>query len=143
VVGVGNRLRGDDGVGPYVIERLGGAAGTRLFDAETVPENYLGALLEAAPEVVVFVDAADHGGMPGSCCLAPVRELVARCPTTHAPSLLPLAEVLERSGIESWVLGIQPASRRAGAPLDPAVMTGAEHAAAALGQVLAHEVTLE
>jgi hydrogenase 3 maturation protease len=67
VIGVGNRMRGDDGVGSVIAERLQELAKGSLLviDAETVPENYLGVLLDSKPEVALFVDAVDFGGEVG------------------------------------------------------------------------------
>jgi hydrogenase maturation protease len=136
VVGVGNRLCGDDGAGSHVAERLLAAGAAGVFDAETVPENYLGALLAARPEVVLFVDAADHGAAAGACCLVRAGELAARGSSTHAPSLRLLAGLLEAEGIESWMLGIQPAATVVGAGLSPAVAAAVAEVARALTAAL-------
>jgi hydrogenase maturation protease len=132
VVGVGNRLRGDDGAGSRVAERLLAAGAAGVFDAETVPENYLGVLLAARPEAALFVDATDHGGAAGACCLVRAGELAARGSSTHAPSLRLLAGLLEDQGIECWVLGIQPAATAFGAELSPAVAAAVDEVTAAL-----------
>jgi hydrogenase 3 maturation protease len=139
IVGVGNRLRGDDGVGPRVVDRLRAFGGALLIDAGTVPENHLEPLLEAEPEVVLFVDAVDHDEPVGACCLAAPDALGPRCHTTHAPSLRLLAELLEARGIECVVLGIQPGSSALGAPLTPAAADGVKAAADAILAALAHE----
>jgi hydrogenase maturation protease len=136
VVGVGNRLRGDDGAGSYVAERLRAAGYAPVFDAETVPENYLGALLGVAPETVLFVDATDHGGAPGELQVATVGELAPRLPSTHAPSLAMLARLLERRGIACWLLGIQPASTAPGTGMSPAVERAVEEVVDAVSACL-------
>lgn len=139
IVGVGNRLRGDDGAGSRVAERLEGAVGALVFDAETVPENYLGALLEAGVGTVLFVDAADHGAPAGACCLAPARDLAARGASTHAPSIALLAGLLAARGIDAWLLGIQPATTAPGATLSPAVERAVRETAAALAAAMRGE----
>ncbi|MFN8177570.1 MAG: hydrogenase maturation protease [bacterium] len=126
VVGVGNRLRGDDGVGSHVADRLRGRLAAAVYDVETVPENYLGVLTDAAPGVVLFVDAAAHGGPPGAWCLAPAGELASRSTSTHAMSLLLLARALEARGIACWLIGVQPDDTEFGAPLTSAVAAGAD-----------------
>ncbi len=65
VMGVGNRLRGDDGVGPYVIDRLQGRTAALLFDCGTAPENYVGVVVAARPDRLLLIDACDFGGQPG------------------------------------------------------------------------------
>ena len=143
VVGVGNRLRGDDAVGSLLAERLRGRLVARVVDAETVPENYLHVLCEAAPEVVLFVDAAAHGGRPGAWCLAPPDELASRSSSTHAMSLLLLAQALEAHGIVCRLIGIQPGRTGLGAPLTPAVAEGAAVVEDALRQALGAEEMLD
>jgi hydrogenase 3 maturation protease len=136
VVGVGNPLRGDDGAGPLVIERLGGHDGTHLIDAGTTPENWYGPLLERAPGLVLFVDAAVHDGAPGSCVLVPAPGLGERDGGTHAPTLRLLAGLLAPRGIDAWLVGIRPARTAAGAPLHPAVAAAVDEVVAALSAVL-------
>jgi hydrogenase 3 maturation protease len=140
VVGVGNRLRRDDGAGSCVAERLRAAECEPVFDAETVPENYLGPLLALAPAAVLLVDAAELGAAPGECVLASVDELAPRLATTHAPSLALLAGLLERRGIECRLLGIQPASTAPGGALSPAVERAVSEVVEALSAGLAREV---
>jgi hydrogenase 3 maturation protease len=132
LVGVGNPLRGDDAVGSLLAGRLV-ERGLAAIDAETVPENYLGTLLDAPADLVLFLDAVDHGEAPGAVCLGPARILAERCSSTHAPSLLLLARMLEGRGKDVWLLGIQPQATEIAAPLSAAVRT----AAGALEEILA------
>ena len=140
VVGVGNRLRGDDGAGSWIAERLRARGCWPVFDAETVPENYLGALLAVVPGRVLFVDAAGFGGAPGECRLAPMEALAPRRESTHAPSLALLAGLLEQHGGECWLLGIQPRTTGHGEPLSPDVERAAMSVVGALAAALAREV---
>jgi hydrogenase maturation protease len=42
IVGIGNILKGDDGVGPLICQQLrGNEICAELIDAGTVPENYI------------------------------------------------------------------------------------------------------
>jgi hydrogenase maturation protease len=136
VVGVGNRLRGDDAIGSLVAARLAGRVAAPVVDAETVPENYLDVLLDSAAEVVLFVDAADHGGAPGEWCLAPAAELVGSCTSTHAMSLRLLCRALAERDVACWLIGIQPGCAVFDEPLSPAVAEGAGHVEAALFEAL-------
>jgi hydrogenase 3 maturation protease len=141
ILGVGNRLRGDDAAGPLLVDRLGGPDGRNLIDSGTTPENDLGVLLRRRPDVVVFVDAADMGVPPGTCAVAPVHDLAARASSTHTPSLRLLASILEESGIECWLLGIQPARSTPGRELHPAVAAAVDQAAEAMACLLRIEVS--
>lgn len=63
IYGVGNRLRGDDGVGLYVADRLresGFAATSWTADLTGLLEEWVGA------ERVILIDAMEGGGAPGS-----------------------------------------------------------------------------
>jgi hydrogenase maturation protease len=66
VLGLGNRLLGDDAAGPLVIDRLAQrpAIGARLVDGGTVGLALLPAIEGAA--ALVAVDAARFGAVPGT-----------------------------------------------------------------------------
>jgi hydrogenase 3 maturation protease len=136
VVGVGQRLRGDDGVGPEVARALRERGAARVFDVGCVPENHLGTLLEARVDRVLFVDAADWGAAPGAACVARAEELADRCASTHAMSLTLLARLLAVHGIECWLVGVQPADLRLGAALSPPVIDAAHALVEALAACL-------
>ena len=139
VVGVGNPLRRDDGAGPWIAKGLAELGSCSAFDAETVPENYLGVLLAVAPAAVLFIDAADGIGAPGECRLVPMNALAPRPASTHAPSLALLAGVLERHGIECGLLAIQPAATTTGIGLSPDVKRAAGQVLACLAARLGEE----
>ena len=136
VIGLGNRLRGDDGIGSVIAGRLREHAVAPVFDAETVPENYLGALVALRPAVVLFIDALEHGGAPGSLSLHPIGALEPRAGGTHAPSLALLGRLLEAEGIDAWLLGIGPATTRLSAERSPAVEAAGERVVAAIAATL-------
>ena len=83
VIGVGNALRGDDGIGPELVRRLTGAVHFALFDAGTTPENQLGPVIRAAPRTVLIVDALHFGGRPGTIRLFNPDEEHERTVVTH------------------------------------------------------------
>ena len=61
LVGVGNTLRGDDGVGPLLIEslsRLVPAGDVVLFNCQMCPENYIGPICGCPPDIILLVDYA-------------------------------------------------------------------------------------
>jgi len=139
VVGVGNELRGDDGVGPLVAARLAAERPGLAVDAGTVPENHLGPILARDPEIVLFVDAADHGAAPGTWRLAPLRALAARASSTHHASLLLMARLVEAARARCWLVGVQPACLGFGEPMSDAVRAAGEELARALAAALPAE----
>ncbi len=56
LAGVGNVLRGDDGFGPALVERLHGRVSFKVIDAGMAPENYLGVIIREKPDTIVFAD---------------------------------------------------------------------------------------
>jgi hydrogenase maturation protease len=76
VLGIGNILQGDDGVGVRTIESLeeeGGLPGVLLVDGGTSPIDMLGVFQES--DVVIVVDCVSGGMRPGSICRLPGDEL--------------------------------------------------------------------
>ena len=60
IAGIGNIIRGDDGLGPKLIELLKARPiKADLFDCGTAPENYIFPILATLCDTVVLVDAAD------------------------------------------------------------------------------------
>jgi hydrogenase 3 maturation protease len=122
ILGVGNPLRGDDGAGPTLVERWQGKVAATLIDAADVPENYLGVVGAARPEVVLIVDAVELGAAPGDVALIEVGQLAGAGVTTHNASLALFARVLQaETGADIFVVAIQPQSTSFGAPLSPPV----------------------
>jgi hydrogenase 3 maturation protease len=130
-------MRGDDGVGSVIAERLQELAKGSLLviDAETVPENYLGVLLDSKPEVALFIDAVDFGGEVGEWALVPLSVLGDKVPTTHTVSLKLLGQILESNGTECLLLAIQPKQIGFGAPMSEEVASVAERIVQVLAQV--------
>jgi hydrogenase maturation protease len=70
VLGVGNELKCDDGVGPYIIKKLKeGIVEDKdrllFIDAQTVPENFTGKIRKETPTHLIIVDACLMGGEAG------------------------------------------------------------------------------
>ncbi len=130
IVGIGNRFRGDDGVGCRVVELLAEAAwvkeqGVLVLDAGPVPENFIGKISRAKPARVLLVDACTFGGAPGEFRLfasGDLDGLMVPGFSTHTVALDALVALLaQESGAMVWLLGIQPATGSAGAGLSPAL----------------------
>jgi len=126
LVGIGNPMRGDDGVGVFLASQLQGKLGATVVDAGEVPENYLGVVAAVRPEVVVIVDVAQLGAEPGSTAVIEVEDLVRTGLSTHNANLGLFATMLQHeTKADVVVLGIQPSSTAYGAPMSLAVTTTA------------------
>ena len=123
ILGIGNRLWGDDGAGSCLAERLVDRKGLRVIDGGPVPENHLQAVADARPEAILLIDTADFGGEPGEVRLVRGEDLVGQHSlSTHAGSPRVLAEYLrQRTGARVALLAIQPAETGQGERLSPEV----------------------
>jgi len=133
VIGYGNTLRQDDGVGPYVAEQVAelGLPGVRTHvSAQLSPEHV--ELVNAA-RLVVFIDASQKPGRRVG--LLPLGPSPSSQLTTHAAepgTLLALARDLYGRVPEAWWVTI-PAERLGfGEEFSPLAWLGVE---AAIGEV--------
>jgi hydrogenase 3 maturation protease len=133
ILGIGNPLKGDDAVGSLVCARLSGRVPATVIDAGGVPENYIGPVLRAAPEVLLVVDAVDCGGPPGQIRVCTPDEIEPHAFSTHALSLhLALDLIRREKRLEVYVIGIQAGAMRLGDGLSAPVREAAETLADAL-----------
>lgn len=141
VLGIGNALNGDDGAGVAVIRRLQATLPPRpdllLLESGVAPENETGLLRRFAPDVVLFLDAAQMDAPPGTVRWVPFAHLAGVSASTHSLPLSLLASYLQAElGCEVALLGIQPACNETGAPLSSPVCAAIETVAEALTELL-------
>ena len=118
VLGFGNRLWRDEGVGSILAETLAAVPGVDSIDGGLVPENYLETVAAKRPDTVLLIDAADHGGQPGEIRLLAPGDLLAAGVSTHAGSPRMLAEYLHRRTRAPVVLlAVQPGDTSDGSAL--------------------------
>jgi hydrogenase maturation protease len=147
VLGLGNPLRADDGVGAAVIESLRETLGHEdavdLIDGGTPGlESVL--LLQGRSRVIV-VDAADMGLEPGAWRTFTLDEVVpvakaAMQGTLHDAGLfeaLALAEALDALPAELVIFGVQPGSLGWEQGLTPPVRRAVPALCEAIGEALA------
>ncbi|MEO0082208.1 MAG: hydrogenase 3 maturation endopeptidase HyCI [candidate division WOR-3 bacterium] len=125
LLGVGNRLRGDDAVGSLVAEELSGAEGLAVFDCGTTPENFIEPVVRLGPERILIVDACAFGGRPGEFKLFEQEEiepLASGLVSTHTlPLTMTVALLCQQLTAGIQLLGVQPACIRFGARMSSAV----------------------
>ena len=129
IIGIGSPLRGDDAVGPAVVERLQAEGGlppeVQVMDAGLCGVDLVW-LVQQAPHTVL-VDAADFGGEPGELRLFRWEELRTRAQRPfrggHGVDVLQALGLAEALGERPEVLlvGIQVASTQLGAELSGAL----------------------
>jgi hydrogenase 3 maturation protease len=109
LMGIGNTLKGDDGAGPFVCERLKGGISATVIDAGTVPENYIQRIINLSPRHLLIVDAADFGGEAGQVRVFETGELANASISTHSLSPRLFLEAIGGSiDVETSVIAIQP-----------------------------------
>jgi hydrogenase maturation protease len=105
-VGMGNRLKSDDGAGIYITGQLQNKGLKQVIIAENSIENYIGKINRLKPHSVILIDAVDFGQEPGFYKLTTVNEISDTTSNTHNLSLPVISSFIEAADIQ--VLGIQP-----------------------------------
>ncbi|MDD5064882.1 MAG: hydrogenase 3 maturation endopeptidase HyCI [Phycisphaerae bacterium] len=128
LVGIGNTLKGDDGIGPVVCQQLRQAiVSAELIDAGTVPENYIQRIIKKAPQNLLIIDAVDFQAAPGTIEIFRPERLNSFVFSTHALSPRLFAEMITQSiKVDVCFVGIQPAHTRLGDPMSPQVCQAAQ-----------------
>ncbi len=122
ILGVGNRLRQDDGIGSYLVKRLQKRVSIPMIDAGDVPENYIGPIENSGANFVLVVDAADFGGSPGEIALIELDKIKNFGISTHTANLSLLFKVIPQDKRPDVLLvAIQPGSTELGQGLTDAV----------------------
>ena len=111
LVGVGNPMRADDGVGPKVIELLQERPleNVLLINAETVPEAFTGKVEKYKPTHVMLIDAANFRGQVGEARLITGAQIGGQALSTHSLPLTLFISYIEKSvDVPVILLGVQP-----------------------------------
>ena len=113
ILGVGNELKSDDGVGPYIVKKLKEENiennGLLFIDAKTVPENFTGKIRKENPTHLIIVDACLMGSNPGDMKIVDKNDFANIGISTHSMSLSFFVRYLEKdTDIEIMFVGIEP-----------------------------------
>lgn len=128
-VGVGNIMRADDGVGPYIVSKIRDEGRVRseaepprrgwkrddgrlyFIDAGQMPENYIGRIAKFKPHTVVIIDALDFKSEPGQIKVAAADRVNNAVFSTHGmPLNLFTEQIRQLTGADVLLFGIQPKS---------------------------------
>lgn len=148
ILGIGQELRGDDAAGVEIARRLlelgaefftatadsrseqGSPASNEkvlVIPAGPAPENFTGTLRRFRPELVLLLDAAQMGAAPGEIGWLDPQETGGFSASTHTFPLGILAKYLvEATGCEVILIGIQPFENEVGSPLSAQVNQAVE-----------------
>lgn len=121
VVGIGNVFRSDDAAGVLVANALKESDFTSsltnllIIDAGHAPENRTADLRRFAPEIILLIDAADMGELPGTIRWIEMDEIDGMSASTHTLPLSMLAKYLALElNCKIALLGMQPKSNDEG-----------------------------
>lgn len=131
LLGVGNTLLSDDGVGCSIADSFT-AEGWITYNGGTAPENFTAPIRRLDPKLLVIVDAAEMGLPAGSIRIIPHDQIDDTSIGTHMLPLSHLIHYLSSDIPEILFIGVQPATIEPGVGLSPSV----RDAAATLIEVL-------
>ncbi|MFC1657874.1 hydrogenase 3 maturation endopeptidase HyCI [Candidatus Omnitrophota bacterium] len=123
IVGIGNTLKADDGLGPLLVQGLRGKTPACLFDCGEVPENYTRPIIRSNPETIIIVDAADWSAAAGELRFIKAEEIRNFSLSTHNASLSIFLDYLkgELPRAEIIIVGVQTGNRQLMQSLSPGV----------------------
>lgn len=132
VLGVGNELKCDDGVGPYIInklkeENIEDKKKLLFIDAKTVPENFTGKIRKEKPTHLIIVDACLMDEEPGAMKIVNKYDFASIGISTHSMSLSFFVRYLEKdTEFRIIFVGIEPESMDYADKLTPKVEQSAD-----------------
>ncbi|MBN1194258.1 MAG: hydrogenase maturation peptidase HycI [Methanomicrobiaceae archaeon] len=125
LMGIGNTLRKDDGVGIYVAHHIHLPDWTAI-DCGTAPENFTSIIHRARPDLLVIVDAADMALEPGAVRIIPKDKITDAGIGTHQLPLNHLITYLRCAAGSILFIGIQPEEIDDGEGIAAAVVEAAD-----------------
>jgi len=130
VLGIGNRLGGDDAAGTHVVDMLNqrrqkamGSSTSEIMaiDAGTAPESYTSVIRRQRPDLLILIDAADMGLPPGTLrTIAPDKINILSFSTHHIPISMFVSYINEFCG-KVLLIGVQPEQTEMGTGISKAV----------------------
>jgi len=129
VLGVGSELRGDDGIGPYLSERLSNFNSESFLsiNGDLVPENFTRDLRKFQPDNIIIIDAAFMGKSAGDIEIIRINEVTGISFSSHSMPISVLGKYLSQEiGANVYILGIQPINIDFGSEISIEVIEAAD-----------------
>lgn len=122
IIGIGNIMKGDDGVGPTFIKMIEDINDYICIDGGTAPENYAGKIVKENPDTVLLVDAVELDKEPGNYEILEENDILDTGFTTHdiSPKLF-MDFIRQGCDADIYMLAVQPESMKVGKPLSKEV----------------------
>ena len=115
ILGIGNELKCDDGIGPFIINKLKQENiendNVLLINAETVPENFTGKIRKENPTHIMLIDACLMDSKPGEIKIVDSQDFADIGISTHSMSLSYFVKYLQQDNdFKIIFVGIEPES---------------------------------
>lgn len=122
VMGIGNDLKGDDGVGFHVVDELKKKIGkdpSVLLVKAGVPENHVREVKNFIPDLFLVIDSAEFRGKPGETRIIKEEEIQKIFFSSHTTPLTIFTKLLrnELPSVKIVIFGIQKLHTRFGLSL--------------------------
>lgn len=132
IFGIGNVLKGDDGVGPYIIAETRNlkpeTRNIQLIDGGTVPENYIQKIIDSRPDKIIIIDAIDFGGKPGDIkWFTEINSANISISTHNLPPEVFIDFIKQQTNAEIKIIAIQPKELKLNAPMSEEVKNSADY----------------
>jgi len=127
VIGLGNVLLRDDGVGVYVIEQLRRRSVPKNVDVQFIDGGLtpdLSVFLDDVVSKLIIIDAAETGGAPGNIRTVNPLDIRLETSSIHGIDLQQNLELMRLAGTlpeEVVILGVEPQDMSPGTELTPAL----------------------
>ena len=141
VLGIGNQMNGDDAAGIYVVDIINHRRRTAkdalpneivAIDTGTTPESYTSVIRRYRPDLLILVDAADMGLLPGSLrIITPEKINILSFSTHHIPVPMFISYVKGLCG-KILLIGVQPEETKTGTVISKVVRTSMRKLAEAI-----------
>ncbi|MEO0225798.1 MAG: hydrogenase maturation peptidase HycI [candidate division WOR-3 bacterium] len=143
IVGVGNPLKADDGLGAicteHIYHELRKSPNEKIMCiiAGEVPENFTGKIRSHQPSHVIIIDAVQTNDKPGTVTIIDEKKIKDEAVSTHRLSLGQFVRYIKESiGAQVIIIGVVPKSLDWGTPISPPVKKAINALARALIQTL-------
>jgi hydrogenase maturation protease HycI len=125
---LGNDLRADDGIGPFLFDHLSKQLSqSKIINAGERPENILDEATVYAPSKIIIFDAADFSGRIGEIRMIPQDAIPNSTYSTHLFPIKAVASLLQQdTQAEIVFIGIQPGNMTLGETLSSKVLESAQ-----------------
>ncbi|MDD5568005.1 MAG: hydrogenase 3 maturation endopeptidase HyCI [Candidatus Omnitrophica bacterium] len=124
ILGIGNNLRSDDGIGSILATRIQDKTPYLVYDSGSSPENYLGKIIKDNPDTILLIDAVDFGGEAGEFRILEGEDIqTVNFFSTHDASISLAISYLKNSlkAVDIIILAIQPKVLAFGDKLSPPI----------------------